>query len=224
MSSITADFESYLIETPSIDFKHPSVIQFFSQISTSHSKSEQAKAIYLLVRDGFLYDPYHLDLNSSALKASAVTSKNRAWCVEKAILACAGFRLFGIPARLGFGIVKNHLDSDKLQTYLKKSEIVFHGFVEVFLDDQWTKCTPAFDKRICALNKVEPLNWNGTEDTLFQAFKGEERYMEYVHFYGSFADVPSQLMHQEMKKHYPHLFSEPIDTKAFSFRFDPHLH
>jgi hypothetical protein len=211
--------DNYLAATSEIDFDSDAIQEFMRDLPVNSSLKDQAIWIYEKVRDGFLYDPYHLNLSPNALKASVVLSKNRAWCVEKALVAVACFRRIGIPARFGFGIVKNHIGVEKLVSYLKKDEIVFHGFVEVFLNDKWTKCTPAFDKRICALNKVEPLTWDTENDSLFQAFRGDEKFMEYIHFYGSFATIPFDLMHTEMKKHYPHLFEEPIITKAFSFQF-----
>jgi hypothetical protein len=208
-----------LDETPSLDFSHQSVQEYVAEFRVLVSQHEQATGLYKKVRDGFLYDPYHLDLRKQALKASVVAGKKRAWCVEKAVLCCAGMRALGIPARLGFGIVKNHIGVEKLLSYLRRDEIVFHGFTEVLLDGRWTKCTPAFDRRICRLNRVEPLEWDGTEDSLLQAYRGEEHYMEYLHFYGSFEDVPFELMYAEMKKYYPHLFSDPVETPQFSFRF-----
>jgi hypothetical protein len=211
--------DNYLAATSEIDFDSDAIQEFMRDLPVNSSLKDQAIWIYEKVRDGFLYDPYHLNLSPNALKASVVLTKNRAWCVEKALVAVACFRRIGIPARFGFGIVKNHIGVEKLVSYLKKDEIVFHGFVEVFLNDKWTKCTPAFDKRICALNKVEPLTWDAEKDSLFQAFRGDEKFMEYIHFYGSFATIPFDLMHMEMKKHYPHLFEEPIITKAFSFQF-----
>jgi hypothetical protein len=211
--------EMYLLATEALDFEHASVQEYVAAFRDLPTKREQAIALYTKVRDGFLYDPYHLDLRPQALKASAIIGKNRAWCVEKAILCCAGMRALGIPAWLGFGIVKNHIGVEKLVSYLKKEEIVFHGFVDVELDGHRTKCTPAFDRRICRMNKVEPLAWDGTEDSLFQAYRGDEKYMEYIWFYGIFQDVPFDLMYGEMQKHYPHLFSDPVDTNEFSFRF-----
>ena len=41
--------------------------------------------------------------------------------------------------------------------------------------------------------------------------------MEYLHDYGSYNDVPIDLMNAEMKKYYPHLFEETVNTKQFSF-------
>lgn len=211
--------DNYLAATSEIDFHSDAIQEFMRDCPVESSLKDQAIWIYEKVRDGFLYDPYHLNISPKALKASVVLTKKRAWCVEKALVAVACFRKIGIPARFGFGIVKNHIGVDKLVSYLKKDEIVFHGFVEVFFNDKWIKCTPAFDKRICALNKVEPLVWDAANDSLFQAYRGDEKFMEYVHFYGSFATIPFDFMYAEMKKHYPHLFDEPINTKAFSFQF-----
>lgn len=209
----------FLAETPFLNFSHPAMQSYINEFRTLPTKSEQAIAVYLKVRDGFLYDPYHLNLRPDALIASEIITKNRAWCVEKSIVCCAALRGLSIPARLGFGIVKNHIGVEKLINYLKRDEIVFHGFVEVKINGIWTKCTPAFDRRICRLNQVAPLSWDGTKDSLLHAFRGEELYMEYLHFYGTFADVPIQLMQDEMRNYYPHLFSDPIETTEFSFRF-----
>jgi hypothetical protein len=213
-------WEEFLLETPQMNYSDPEVQQFIQRIPVYSDPVQQAVAIYRTVRDSFLYDPYHLDLRPDFLKASVIVSKKRAWCVEKAVLACACFRSFGFPARLGFGIVKNHIGVEKLLTYLKREEIVFHGYVEVWIEGKWSKCTPAFDPRICKLSGVPLLEWNGREDSLFQAYVEGGQFMEYLHFYGEFGDIPFELMHREMRKYYPDLFDHPIDTRAFSFHFD----
>ncbi len=209
--------KEFLKETSFLNFKDPSFDEFTSVIDSSKSPREIAVQLYFHVRDRFLYDPYHLDLRQDALKASNVLLKKRAWCVEKANVLAACARKFNIPSRLGYSIVTNHVGIEKLSRYLFKNEIVFHGYVEMFLDNKWVKCTPSFDKNICRLMDVEPLNWDGEADSMFQEFKKGEKYMEYVHFYGEFEDVPIELMNAEMKKHYPHLFTEKFETKEFSF-------
>ena len=209
--------KEFLRETSFLNFNDPSFDEFTSAIDSSKSSKEIALQLYFHVRDSFLYDPYHLDLRQDALKASNVLRKKRAWCVEKATVLAACARKFNIPSRLGYSIVTNHIGSEKLVYYLRKNEIVFHGYVEMFLDNKWVKCTPSFDKNICRLMDVEPLNWDGEADSMFQEFKKGKKYMEYVYFYGEFEDVPIELMNAEMKKHYPHLFTEKFETKEFSF-------
>jgi len=208
----------YLKETKYLNFKDFKFDEFVSAISKNQAKKEMAVDLYFLVRDAFLYDPYHLDITEEGLVGSNVLSKKRAWCVEKAILLAACARKFDIPSRLGFAIVTNHIGVEKLISYLKRPEIVFHGYVELFIDGKWIKCTPSFDKNICRLANVAPLDWDGEKDSMFQEFDKDRKFMEYLHFYGEFDDVPIELMNLEMRKYYPHLFEKEYDTKVFSFK------
>lgn len=210
--------KQYLQETQFLDFNHPNFDSFCSNISMDGlSKKELAIQLYLLVRDSFIYNPYHLDLTHSGLTSSNVLNKKRAWCVEKSNVLAALARKYEIPSRLGYAIVTNHIGVERLTSYLKRDEIVFHGYVELYLNEKWVKCTPAFDQRICKLTKVAPLDWDGETDSMFQAFEGDTKFMEYLHFYGEFDDVPIELMNSEMKKYYPHLFNEIVESREFSF-------
>ncbi|MCO5260816.1 MAG: transglutaminase family protein [Crocinitomicaceae bacterium] len=209
--------DEFLKETQFLDFSNLKFDEFVSKLTISSNKKELATQLYYLVRDSFLYDPHHLDLRPTALKGSTILLKNRAWCVEKAIVLAALARKFDIPSRLGYAVVINHIGADILEKYLLRKEIVFHGYVSLYIDHKWVKCTPAFDKRVCRINKVTPLEWNGENDSMFQEFEEGKQFMEYVHFYGEFSDVPIEIMNNEMKKYYPHLFEKPYDSKEFSF-------
>jgi transglutaminase-like putative cysteine protease len=210
--------QTYLNDTEFLNYRDEKFDVFTADIQPDLEKKDIAIALYYLVRDGFIYDPYHLDLTIEGLKASNVLKKKRAWCVEKSTVLAACARKFGIPSRLGYAIVTNHIGVDKLTNMLRREEIVFHGFVEMYLEGQWVKCTPAFDERICALTRVTPLEWDGESDSLFQEFEHGKKFMEYVHFYGIFDDVPFQLMNDEMQKYYPHLFEKEYNTREFSFK------
>ncbi len=212
--------QEYLQETYFLDFNHPDFDLFLQDFPTDITPKQTAIALYFKVRDGFIYDPYRLDLRKEGLKASALLQKSRGWCVEKSTLLAALARRFDIPSRIGYAIVTNHIGVERLTDILKSKEIVFHGYVELFLEGKWVKCTPAFDQKICMMANVEPLDWDGETDSLFQEFSGGQQFMEYLHFYGDFADVPNELMHAEMKKHYPHLFEQQHTGRNFYFRFD----
>lgn len=211
------EFTEYLKATAYLNFNTTEVIAFVGNMTEKTTPIEKAIALYYKVRDGFLYDPYHLDLRPSALICSEIVGKKRAWCVEKSIVMATCARLLEIPSRLGYAIVTNHLGDEKLEHYLHRKEIVFHGYVELFLEGKWVICTPAFDARVCRINKVLPLEWDGETDSMFQEFSQDKQFMEYIHYYGTFSDVPVALMNSEMKKYYPHLFELSHDTKAFSF-------
>lgn len=207
----------FLRETVCLDFNNSKFDDFLNDIPNNLDQKELAIHLYKKVREAFIYDPYHLDLRDDALKSSSIVSKKRAWCVEKAIVLAAISRKFQIPSRLGYAIVINHIGVEKLLNYLKRQEIVFHGYVELFINQKWIKCTPSFDSKICRLSKVSVLDWDGVNDSLFQPYQGDKLFMEYVYDYGVFDDVPIGLMNTEMKKYYPHLFESDYDSKEFSF-------
>lgn len=209
--------DEYLKETVFLDFSNPKFDDFTATINSDLPEKELAIALYFLVREAFVYDPYHLDLRLEGLKASNVLTKKRAWCVEKANVLAACARKFSIPSRLGYAIVTNHIGVEKLEKVLRRKEIVFHGFVELFINGKWVKCTPAFDTKICRISGVAPLDWDGVHDSMFQEFENNQAFMEYLHFYGTFSDVPMELMNSEMKKYYPHLFENTFNDRNFSF-------
>ena len=214
---IDNELHKYLCPTSILEINHQSTQEFIVDIDQSLSKKEQAIMVYNKVRDSFIYDPYHLDLRPNGLKSSNILAKKRAWCVEKSIVMATALRALGIPTKLGYGIVVNHIGVDKLTALLRREEIVFHGYVSVYLNEKWIKATPAFDRGICRIAGVDPLDWDGETDALLQAYQGDKEFMEYTHFYGEFDDVPVELMNAEMKKYYPHLFEEEFNSRSFSF-------
>ena len=71
------------------------------------------------------------------------------YCVSKAVLLAAAGRAVGIPTRLGFADVKNHLSSEKLKQAMQSDVFSWHGYTEFYLDNKWVKATPAFNKLLC---------------------------------------------------------------------------
>jgi len=173
--------------------------------------------LYHAIRDGWRYDPYRIDLRPEAMKASALLTRDHGYCIEKANLLAAAARSLGIPARLGFANVKNHIGTEKLEKLLKTNLMVFHGFTELYLNGKWVKATPAFNKQLCKKLSVKPLDFNGRDDSIFQQYAADgSRFMEYVHNYGHFADVPRDLFIQELRKYYPHVFEKTVAGKMLS--------
>ena len=208
--------EIYLQPAEYINSDSQEVIQFTQKvIGNTTDPVERAVKIYYAVRDGFNYNPYDLDLSSEALKASSLLKRNYGYCVEKACLLAACARVAGIPSRLGFAKVRNHIATEKLEEILKTNVLVFHGFTELFLNGKWVKATPAFNKSLCEKLKVESLEFDGTEDSIFQSYNKEgSQFMEYLHDYGNFDDVPYDLFISELKKHYPHLFENFVQLRT----------
>ena len=79
----------------------------------------------------------------------------------------------GIPARLGFADVRNHLASEKLLARLGTDLFVFHGFTEFWLAGRWVKATPAFNIELCERFGVRPLEFDGRSDALFHEYSAD---------------------------------------------------
>lgn len=206
----------YLQPTEFLNFDDANVREFAGRNSAG-AKTEKEKAVklYYAVRDGFQYNPNILDLRREGLRASNLLTRNRGYCVEKAVLLAASARAVGVPSRLSFYIVRNHIATEKLEQLLRKNYLVFHGAAELFVEDKWLKTTPAFNKQLCNYLKVEPLEFDGTKDSIFQEFdKSGNVFMKYLHEYGAFDDLPYQLYLDELKKHYPHIFADKKYTNG----------
>jgi transglutaminase-like putative cysteine protease len=186
------DFWPYLTPTPIIDSDHPVVREYARRAAGGATDLvEVAVKLYHTVRDGVRYDPYAPFYLPQHYQASEVIKRGKHFCIPKAALLCALARAYSIPCRLGFANVKNHLATKQLLEYLGKNIFVFHGFAEMYLNGKWVKATPAFNRELCERHRVSPLEFNGREDSLMQAYNEENhRYMEYVEFLGVYADVP----------------------------------
>ena len=182
----------YLTPTSIIDSDHPSIQDFAAKIVNGITDPIKiAVKLYLAVRDGILYDPYAPFYLPEHYRASYVLKRGRSFCIPKASLLCALGRACNIPSRIGFADVRNHLATKQLIEFMGSDFFVYHGFVELYLEGKWVKATPAFNSDLCRRHHVPPLEFNGREDSLFQAYNLQnQRFMEYVALRGVYADIP----------------------------------
>jgi transglutaminase-like putative cysteine protease len=180
-----------------------------SLVNESDSDKEKAIKLFYYVRDAFRYNPYSITYK---MKATDILHKKSAHCVDKACLLAALGRAVGIPSRLGFGTVKNHIGTARLEEIIGTNVLAFHGYSEFFLDGKWVKATPAFNKGLCELLGVIPLEFDGKTDCLFQQYgaDGESQFMEYLADYGQFDDIPIDLFIKTMQEHYPQVFNKAM--------------
>ena len=202
------DLSDYLAPTAMIDSDHPAVAAFaqkaFKQSPSGPKTPRQAAiAVYYAVRDGIWYDPYYPFYRPEHYRASRVLESGRGYCVSKASLLCAAARALKIPCRLGFATVRNHLATRQLIDFLGSDLFVYHGFVEFYLDNRWVRATPAFNRELCERHGVDPLEFNGKEDSIFHEYnRNHQKFMEYVKYHGTHADVPVALILAEWKQAY----------------------
>lgn len=168
-------------------------------IGSSQDTVERAVALFHAVRDGIRYDPYHISYERAAFRASAVVRSPTNWCVPKSILLAASARHLGIPARLGFADVRNHLTSEKLSATMGTDLFAWHGYAELLLPDpagdagtlRWFKLSTAFNIELCERFGVKALEFDGSDDALMHPYdQAGNRHMEYVRERGSYDDLP----------------------------------
>jgi transglutaminase-like putative cysteine protease len=199
--------KEYLQPGNFVDSEHPAVRAFAAEHARGADPRERAVALYYAVRDRIRYHPFQNFTADDAYRASTCLERNVGWCVSKAALLAAGARASGIPARVGFADVKNHLTTPELTAKMGTDLFVYHGYTELFLDGRWVKATPAFNLSLCKRFRVKPLEFDGREDSIFHPFdEDERRHMEYVHWRGEFADVPAEDIKRVFGETYPRVF------------------
>jgi transglutaminase-like putative cysteine protease len=181
----------------------------------------KAVTLFLAVRDGIRYDPYGISKNPDDFRASAIAQSPTNWCVPKAVLLTAAARHVGIPARLGFADVRNHLTSEKLSASMGTDLFSWHGYSELLLGDRWFKVSSAFNIELCERVGAKVLDFDGTDDALMHPFdESGNRQMEYVHQRGSFDDLPLDEILADFAVRYPDAMtagraSDTVDDDVF---------
>lgn len=200
--------EAYLAPTPFLDYDDGRVRRLAEEVTAGQrDPTARAVALYYRVRDDYLYDPYRVDLSEPGFRASRVIETGRGFCITKAVLLAALARAAGIPARLGFADVRNHLATARLRELMGGTDIfLYHGYADLWLDGRWVKATPAFTLSLCQKFRVLPLEFDGTADSIFHPFDANNRrHMEYVRDRGTYADVPFADILREFRATYPYL-------------------
>ncbi|QSP95470.1 transglutaminase domain-containing protein [Marinobacter salinisoli] len=209
--------QRYLQPSEFFDYQHPAIGEWMATVlaGVPDDPVEQVKALYLAVRDGITYNPYVFSTDPTTLSASYALTSGETYCIPKAVLLGTAARSLGIPSRLGLADVRNHLSSPKLIEWLRSDIFCMHGFTELYLNDRWVKATPAFNRSLCALMRVEPLAFDGVRDSVFQEYTASgQAHMEYVRDHGVFEDVPHDFIVAGVQAAYPHLFEGKQVTQA----------
>ncbi|MGD8609198.1 MAG: transglutaminase family protein [Myxococcales bacterium] len=198
--------------TPAIDSDHPAVVGFAAKhASSGRDPRERAVQLYYAVRDGIRYDPYSLVMTVPGLRASTTLEKGRAWCIPKAVLLAACCRAQGIPARLGFADVRNHLSTERLRRFMKTDVFYWHGYTSIRLGGRWIKATPAFNIELCEKLRIKPLDFDGRQDSIYHPFDLEgRRHMEYLRFHDEYDDVPVDEIMATFSKYYAGMVDQPL--------------
>ncbi len=186
-----------------VDSDHPAVVAWARDRAGQGDAVTRAVRLFDACRDEIRYDPYRVDFGRAGFRASTALLQGRGFCVNKAALLAAGARALGLPARLGFADVRNHLTSPKLWALMGTDVFVYHGYAELWLGERWVKATPAFNTSLCERAGLRPLVWDGRADAIYHPFDAAgRRHMEYVLDRGVARDVPWEHIRQTYREVY----------------------
>jgi transglutaminase-like putative cysteine protease len=211
---------AWLRPTPFVDSEAPGIAAFARAAAGGDpDPRRRAIALYYAVRDGITYTPYCDFRSPDTYRASAVLAKGAGFCVGKAALLAAVARAEGIPARLRFADVRNHLCTPRLRALVGGDVFYYHGYVELALGERWVKATPAFDRVLCERFGVLPLEFDGRADSVFQPYdRTGRRHMEYLRDRGVHADVPVEDIATTFAREYPRLLERAAAAPVTRFR------
>ncbi|HJY78615.1 MAG TPA: transglutaminase family protein [Burkholderiales bacterium] len=201
-----------------VDSAHPAVADFANKSCNGTNEREKAVSLYYAVRDRIRYNPFQNFTLDDTYRASVCIEQGSGWCVPKAALLAACARAVGIPARVGYADVKNHITTPGLTAKMGTDLFVFHGYTELLLEGKWVKATPAFNLSLCTRFRVKPLEFDGRTDSLFHPFdEDNRRHMEYVRERGSYDDVPADEIRRAFSETYPKYFNLGPDAAKLDF-------
>ena len=120
-SNERAALDTYLCSGVFVDSASPVVGEFTERALRGLWLNARARgvALYYAVRDGLKYDLYAMAMQKEDFVASNIVRRDSASCVPKAILLTAEARAAGIPARIGYADVRNHLCTPNMYAEIK---------------------------------------------------------------------------------------------------------
>ncbi|WP_407563174.1 transglutaminase family protein [Streptomyces sp. 184] len=212
----TTDLESALAPTEFLNSDDPEVLAFVRRALPEDALDSRDAAVrlYYAVRDGINYEVYGVDLSRTGLTAAQVVRTGKGMCIHKSVLYAAALRAVGIPARLVLTDVRNHLSSPALRKLVGGDTFCYHTFTTVHLDGTWVRATPVFNRLLCRLYGMRPLDFDGTADSVHHPYDDDgARYMEVVREHGEFDDLPYERLITGMRAEHPGIFAGPDSTR-----------
>ena len=197
----------YLAPAEYVDSDHPLVRREAARLADGAADpAELARRLFYRVRD-IRYDAPDFDRLDS-FKASTLLAEGKGYCVPKAAAFAALARAAGLPARLGFADVTNHLATPATLERMGGPVFAWHGYAEVMIGERWLKVSPTFDAPLCRKMGVATLEFDGFSDAHLQPFDHSGRvFMSYDRMHGVFHDVPARFLAAEMVRLYPKAYA-----------------
>jgi len=158
--------KSDLQETFYCDISHPAIKETARRISVKDTDPWKiTEATFKYVRDNIRFG---CDLVK--VKASETLTKGYGACWNKALLVVALLRCNGVPARMGYNLVKKEFMKPALgERYKTLHDRENHCFALVYLDDKWIAVDATLDPRTyekfyAPTGVTWGIEWNGQDN------------------------------------------------------------
>lgn len=196
--------------TEFLDHDAPEIGEFVTRWAPEGDPMARAVALYRAVRDRITYEVFGADMSRDALRASRVATKGSGICLHKSVLYAATLRAIGVPSRLLLTDVRNHLSSPRLRELVGGDVFTFHCLTVVHNGQNWVRATPVFNRTLCRLYGMTPLDFDGVRDSMHHPYdlKGRQ-HMEFLREHGEFDDLPYDLVLTGLRAAHPALFATP---------------
>lgn len=195
--------------TEFLDFADPHVAGFMAGVPGPDEATPRERAVWLYyaVRDRIRYEVYDADLSRQGLRAGRVAETGTGMCLHKSVLYATCLRAIGVPSRLVLTDVRNHLTSPRLKDHLGGDVFHQHCLTSMQLDGRWVRATPVFNRTLCRLYGLAPLEFDGRSDSLHHPYdETGRRHMEFLREHGEFGDLPYDFVIAQLRAAHPALF------------------
>lgn len=190
------DLTAYLEPTEAVDSADSVVVALARDLAGSLADpAQKARRLFEHAREAIRYDPFSPFFLMEHYRAGAIIARGGGYCVQKAVVLAALARAAGIPAKLTFADIVNHLVRGRIVEIIGTNLFVYHGYVEVRLGGRWVKLAPTFERSLCEQMGYPLVEFDGVHDAVHPPTDAKSRpFVEYVRHHGSFADVPLRML------------------------------
>lgn len=204
MKKAVSGIEEYLKPTATIDCGNQLIREKAWNLTKGvNDTPAKARNLFYWVRDEIRYNPLVPLEVLESYRASDTVRRGEGHCVEKAAVLAALARAVGIPARLHFADIRNHLVSSRLLKVMRTNLFSYHGYTELHIGGKWVKATPAFDLKMCQEKRIIPVEFDGQHHALLHSRNLDGKlHIEYVQDHGHSIDVPVEEMLAAWMRHY----------------------
>ncbi len=202
------DMKQYLRRTYFLNYNSPVIREKTTQLLQTIPDDDDIQKVITLfyfVRDEIKYvaklEPKYYRRRTT--RASETLTRGDGYCIQKAVLMASMARLIGIPARLHFVDMMNHLTPRKFIERMGSDRFIYHAYPELFLNGKWVEANVAFDKELCTRKNFPIVDFDGINPGLFAKTDDKgNRFVEYIKDHGTFPDVPYYRIIYEWVKFY----------------------